>query len=283
MSPVVSIIIPCYNQSAFLAETLDSVVAQSFGDWECVVVDDGSTDSSLTIARSYVEKDERFSVIEQENQGPAAARNNGIKNTSGKYILPLDGDDIIAPTYIEKAVSFLDSHPNVKLCYCRAEYFGAMSGEWILPVYKYEEMIWQNCIFCSALFRRIDFDMTGGYNENMRGGYEDWDFWLSFLNADSQVFQLPEILFRYRVTKTSRTYSAEDKSFGLLKQVYSNHQEVYTQYNDELLYYHCKYLERRRDLDNAYAAYGRIYHSNAYRLGSLILKPLHWLKQIIKR
>ena len=172
----VSIIIPCYNMEQYLAETLDSVVAQTYNNWECIIVDDASTDNTELIVNNYCNKDNRFRYIKQENKGVSAARNNGIKQTNGELILPLDGDDIIDKTYLEKAVKYISTHTETKLVYCKAAFIGQKTGEWTLEEYSYEKIIWANCIFCSAFFRHRDFDLTNGYNANMKNGLEDWDF-----------------------------------------------------------------------------------------------------------
>ena len=107
--PVISIIIPCYNSSLYIKETLESVQKQTFQDWECIIVNDGSTDNSLDIIKEYSYKDKRFYYIDKKNEGPAIARNIAIHNSTGEFILPLDSDDIIEPTYTEKAIQHFRS------------------------------------------------------------------------------------------------------------------------------------------------------------------------------
>ena len=108
MSPLVSIIIPCYNQVLFLEEAVDSVLNCTYPNFEIIIVDDGSHDHSAKIALKIHEKNpEKIHVIMQENAGPANARNVGIKAARGKYILPLDGDNKISEDYIQKAVEVL--------------------------------------------------------------------------------------------------------------------------------------------------------------------------------
>ena len=175
----VSIIVPCYKQAEYLPETLDSVLAQTYQNWECVIVNDGSPDNTEVIARKYLDKDARFRYVWQENKGLASARNTGISNSDGEFILPLDSDDIILPTYIEKAVNHFAMNPETKLVYCKAEFFGRINQKWDLKKYNYDSLIWNNCIFCSAVYRRCDYDATQGYNPNMINGFEDWDLWLS--------------------------------------------------------------------------------------------------------
>src|SRR4051812_13487686 len=101
---LISVIVPCYNSARFLKETLNSLLAQTYQNWECIVVDNGSTDDTKKIAGEFEKKDPRFTCMVQPTRGVSAARNFGIAHSKGKYILPLDSDDLIAPAYIEKAV-----------------------------------------------------------------------------------------------------------------------------------------------------------------------------------
>ena len=143
----VSIIVPVYNHGKYLAEALDSVLRQTYPHWECVIVNDGSTDNSEEIAMQYVRKDARFKYIYQKNAGVAAARNNGIRNSDGLFILPLDSDNKLCPTYfLKKGVTRSRSHPDTTLVYGKAIFFGDRSGIWNLPEYSWEKFIWPNCI-----------------------------------------------------------------------------------------------------------------------------------------
>jgi len=201
--PLVSIIIPCYNQGDTLPLTLDSVLQQSYLDWECIIMDDGSSDNSNIIAQKYTEKDKRFHYYYQNNQGLAQTRNNAIKKSHGEFILPLDSDDLIHKDYIRIAIEEFKKREKVKIVYCKAEYFGAKTGEWKLPEFTWKSFLVSNCIFCSALYRRNDYNQTNGYNPNMKYGYEDWDFWLSLLESGGEVYRIPQILFYYRRKKES--------------------------------------------------------------------------------
>lgn len=283
--PIVSVIIPCYNSEKFLYETLDSVKMQTMKEWECIIVNDGSTDSSSIIAHEYSERDTRFVIIDKENEGQSVARNVGIKASHGKYILPLDADDIIDKTYIEKSVNYLESHGDVKLVYCLAEYFGDIQGEWNLPEYDYKSLLWNNMIFCTAMFRRSDYDKTKGYNTNMVYGNEDWDLWLSLLGENDKVYRIPEVLFFYRKHGNSVTDVAISKSYQSHSLLIKNHMEIYepfladmfeyriTQYNYDLIQKRVEYLENEIN---------KIVISKSYRIGSMLLWPFRKLKQMFE-
>lgn len=225
--PKVSVIVPCYNQGEYLADALESVLYQTFTDWECIIVNDGSSDNTEEVANKFCELDKRFKYISQTNQGVSAARNNGIKASSGTYILPLDGDDVIDETYIGKAVQRFNTHPMTTLVYCKAAYFGLKVGEWNLKPYNYESLKRGNYIFSCAMYKRSDYDKTVGYNTNMINGYEDWDFWLSLLNKNSVVYRIDEILFHYRVKEKSRNTEAKKYYRELKIQIRQNHKDLY--------------------------------------------------------
>ncbi len=201
---VVSIVIPCYNAGAFLDETIQSALAQTFEQLEVILVDDGSTDSATMelIARAPWR---RTRVLRQENMGPSAARNAGIRVARGEFILPLDADDKIDPTYVAKAVAILKDQPGVGIVYCKAMKFGKESGTWELPAYTLREIVIDNVIFCSALFRKTDWEVVGGYNERLRKGMEDYDFWIKLIHIGKSVHQIDEHLFYYRILDSSRT------------------------------------------------------------------------------
>ena len=115
--PVVSVIVPCYNQGEYVQETLESVRVQTYPNLECIIVNDGSTDNSLQEVQTFCLKDDRFRCFDKKNEGVSAARNFAISQSRGDFILPLDADDKIAPTYLEEALKIFSEDPSVKLVY----------------------------------------------------------------------------------------------------------------------------------------------------------------------
>lgn len=226
----VSIVIPCYNQAIYLPETLESVLNQTYDNWECIIVNDGSPDNTEEVARVYCEMDSRFKYLYKTNGGLSSARNAGIKFSSGEYILPLDSDDKIGSKYLELAAAVLNRNEKIKIVYCNAEFFDFKRGQWRLDDFTIEDMLGRNLIFCTALYRRQDYDNTVGYNENMKFGFEDWDFWLSILEKGGEVYRLNETLFFYRIRKGSMLQSLNESKLRFLrKQIWENHKELYSQ------------------------------------------------------
>lgn len=223
----VSVIIPCYNQGHFVEEALASTKKQSYSDFEVVVVNDGSDDQHTVNLLSNLHLP-GVRVLHTENQGLASARNNGIAAAEGEYILPLDADDLIEPGYLEAAVQILEKNINVGIVYCRARLFGAVQTEWLLPEYSLKEMLIDNVIFCSAMFRKADWEKVGGYDPGMIYGWEDYDFWLSLIEMGREVYQIPEILFSYRVASDSMVRSKEKwQKVAMFKRIFERHRELF--------------------------------------------------------
>lgn len=230
MKPIVSIIVPCYNQAPYIAETLNSVLASNFEAWECIIMDDGSTDRSEEIIRPFCEKDKRIRYYRQENSGVSRARNHAVEYASGEFLLPLDGDDRIAPSYIRLAVEYMREHPDTRLVYCLAEHFDQLNGPWLLPEYRYEWLVVENMIFNTSLFRKADFERVGGYNENMKTGFEDWDFFLKLIGPEDKVHRIDKVLFYYRFRRGTRTDNATETEKELQWQILMNHPEIYKEW-----------------------------------------------------
>jgi glycosyltransferase involved in cell wall biosynthesis len=232
--PTVSVIMPCYNQGRFIDEAVDSVLAQTLTDFEIIVINDGSTDEE-TVELLHNYQKPTVSVIHTENRGPSAARNRGIRQAKGTYIFPLDADDRIAPTYLEKAVSLLASDPDIGIVYAQAELFGTQTGLFDLPPYSFPEILLGNMIVNSSLYRKADWEKVGGYNENMVWGWEDYDFWLSIIELGRQVVRIPEVLYFHREVPTSRsqqmTHDSWVKSYA---QIFHNHPTLYTGHIDKI-------------------------------------------------
>jgi glycosyltransferase involved in cell wall biosynthesis len=129
--PKVSVIIPCYNQGKYIDEAVDSVLSQTFLDYEIIIVNDGSTDAlTNSILKNYNKP--KTKVIHTLNNGVSAARNIAIDNSQGEYILPLDADDKIAKDFIELAVNIIESRPDIKIVYSEVKFFGEQKGKWKL-------------------------------------------------------------------------------------------------------------------------------------------------------
>ncbi len=198
---LVSIIIACYNYAHFLPESVASVLGQTYRNWELIIVNDGSTDDTVEVAERLIaaNPDRRIRMITQENKRLAGARNAGIREAQGDYILPLDADDTIAPTMIAKCVAVLDDSPHVSMAYTDQTHFNETGRVWAANSRDWdfagELYVNQLCVCC--LFRRSMWAEVGGYREDCVGA-EDWDFWIAAGERGHAAWRIAEALFRYR-------------------------------------------------------------------------------------
>lgn len=231
MKNKISIIVPTYNLSNYIVDCLKSISNQSFQNWECIIVNDGSTDNSELIIKNYIKHNPRFIYIYQENQGVSSARNNGVLNSCGKYILPLDGDDIIQPNYLEKCFELFEKNEHLRLIYTKGVFFDGSVSEWNLPNYCYETLLKFNILPNTSMYLKDDFLRVGGYRLNMNKGLEDWDFWIALLSIypDNCVHRIDEFLFNYRILQNSRSnqLSARSNLLSMKNMVLENNISIY--------------------------------------------------------
>jgi len=229
-TPVVSVIIPCYNQAPYLAEAVQSVIAQTFGDWEVIMVNDGSPDNTSEVAQALIVNHPacRLRLIEKPNGGVSDARNVGIRAARGRYILPLDGDDKIDPQFLARTVALLDRDPEVGIAYTDWVYFGALQATRNATDYDFARLCTKENLFtCTALFRKEAWAAAGGFNPNMTRGVEDWDFWIGCGEHGFKGRRIPEPLFFYRAKEGGRNEGALPDLPAMFARIVLNHPKLY--------------------------------------------------------
>lgn len=263
MHPKVSIIVPCYNQAQYLDECLYTVLNQTTEDWECIIVNDGSPDNTEEIAKKWTEKDGRFQYVSKQNGGLSSARNAGVKLAISELILPLDADDKIGENYVSLATGLFYQNQNIKVVYCEAEKFGIEAGHWQLSPFSMQTLATINPIFCSAVFRKKDWEKAGGYDESMMDGLEDWEFWISILKNGGTVHKINEVCFFYRIRENSMIQSVtSDKRERVLDYICSKHPDFFCKWlgNPISLYKQKQRLEKFETKTKATFVY-KLYHS----------------------
>jgi glycosyltransferase involved in cell wall biosynthesis len=200
----VSVIIPCYNQGEFVLEAIASVESCQEKVYEILIINDGSNAPLTQKVLTYLQE-KGYLVIEQSNQGLAAARNTGIKKAQGRYILPLDADNKIKPAYITEAIEILDENPAIGVVYGDAELFGEKTGIVEVPEFDINRLVAGNYIDACAVFRKIVWQDCGGYDSQIpqKLGYEDWDFWLGVAEKGWQFHHISQVLYEYRFRENS--------------------------------------------------------------------------------
>lgn len=227
---LVSVVIPCFRQAGLLSEAVLSVVDQTFAGWEIVIVNDGSPDDTSAVARSLAARhpDRRIRLIEKPNGGLSSARNAGVRAAAGKYILPLDADDKIESTMLAELVPLLEARPELGFVYGHIRHFGDRTDEYPLPDFDRDTLVLKDNIVCvCSLFRKPAWEQVGGYNEAMREGYEDWDFWISLVERGWLGFCVHKPLFLYRKHGRSMLSGANEKRQRLIARIMLNHPRMY--------------------------------------------------------
>lgn len=271
--PLVSVVIPCFNYGRFVQAAVDSVVSQSLQDFEIIVVDDGSTDPA-TIAVLDGMSHPKVRLHRQANAGLPSARNAGIEGARGRYVCCLDADDALAPTYLEKCVSLLESNPGVRLAYSWLELCGDETGHWESADLDLDRLLVTNHIIVSAVFWREDWQRAGGYSASMRGGYEDWEFWLRLAGLGVRGKSIPELLFRHFRHGRTMTHEANDMARELMERMRAGNARLFA---DASFRREIKSGYRDVQLDRPFLALSspRQFRSPAHRQAMLVLLP--WL------
>jgi glycosyltransferase involved in cell wall biosynthesis len=195
----VTIVTPYYNTSIIFEETYNSVIRQSFQNWEWIIVDDGSPDTAAVERLAAIAKrDSRIRVVRQLNGGTAKARNTGFAHSNGRFICLLDHDDMLEVTYLEKASWFLDSNTEFSFCNSYSVVFGEQNFLWTTGFERGKQFLQANSGPPISVVRRSAYEQCGGFDETIRVLYEDWDFWLAMAKSGNWGYTIQEYLQWYR-------------------------------------------------------------------------------------
>ncbi|GMV26212.1 MAG: hypothetical protein AMXMBFR58_22430 [Phycisphaerae bacterium] len=230
--PGVTVVIPCFNYGRFVHEAVESALAQDFAGIGVVIVDDGSTDGTTPGLCDSLASD-RVRVIHQPNAGPAAARNRGAREATSEYLVFLDADDTIHPTFISKLVRAIEtaaaSGVKVSHAYCQEVLTDKAEGTWRVPEWDPTLLMVTNLHPITTVIRRSCFEEVGGFEESLGGNYEDWDLWLRLSFAGYRGVRVTEPLFFWRRhsddTMVMRAVQAHDQTYARLIE---RHQSQYS-------------------------------------------------------
>jgi len=275
----VTVIIPCYNDGKYILQALQSIYNQTLLPQKIIIVDDGSDKETRTVLTSINNPD--IQIIYQSNSGVSAARNHAISLAETQYILNLDADDYFESTFIEKAVDILEK--NIKIgvvgCFYNKIKNNKIDREIIKPLGgDIRNFLFKNNGLGTSMYRKQCWDETSGYDENMVNGYEDWDFWISILKNNWDMYIIKEVLFNYRIKNISRDQTAEKKyDYEIRKYIFLKHKELFL---DNFEFYALKLLERNSFLNQKNK---ELKKSKNYRIGTIIINPLKIYYVIINR
>lgn len=200
-TPLVSVVIPCFEQEAYARELLGSILAQSFADWEAILVDDGSRAADLgRVVRET--GDARCRVITHErNRGLGPARNTGFAAARGRLVVPVDADDLLAPSFLAATTAALSVDPKADCAYTDLQLFGDSAAVWRFNGSPADMLSQQSIPGTGALMRRELWERLGGYGDLW--GNEDWDFWIGAVRLGIKPIRIPAPLYMYRRTPQS--------------------------------------------------------------------------------
>jgi glycosyltransferase involved in cell wall biosynthesis len=282
MALLVSIIVPCYNQAHFLKDSLKSVLEQSYEYWECIIVNDGSPDNTELKALEWCAMDKRFSYLIKENGGLPSARNAGIAIAKADYIVCLDADDILHPNYLKQLLPVLVLNPLLGVVSCYRYFFvenkSNIINKYIASGSNYKDLMFENKLMPSSMYRKKCWIEVGGYDETMKKGFEDWEFWLN-VTKRSWTFQfVEEFLFYYRKSKNSMLVDTiNNHAEANMEYIFRKHKELYTEHFDntaEVLFYYIKtHRKGKMELKN----------SIEYKIGKGIMKPYRILQNWLNK
>jgi len=216
---------PVFNAEDTLDEAINSILSQTYKQFEFIIVDDGSTDASQEIIKQWNEKDDRISAIYKDHQNIVEALNDGIRQSSGKYVTRMDADDISLPTRLKRQVAFLEEHPKIGLVSCKVQYLGNKEEQkgyskyvaWINELTSPKEISLNRFVESplahpSVCFRKTLIQKYGGYRN---GAFpEDYELWLRWMEQGVQMSKLPEVLLKWRdqdrrLSRTHPRYSTD--------------------------------------------------------------------------
>jgi glycosyltransferase involved in cell wall biosynthesis len=210
----ISVIIPCYDQARYLPDAVQSIVNQTYTTWECIIINDGSSDNTAEVAHQLIAQypERRIRFIDKPHSGVSDTRNVGVEVATGEWILPLDSDDMFEPSFMQRAIEIIEREPKVDVVFSNMQEFGASSGQWIPDEYSRAQVMVSDTMPYASLYRRDLWHKVGGYDRllSIIRQPEDWSFWISCSKHNVTVRRIHEKLFLYRVHPQS-TYLTKIK------------------------------------------------------------------------
>lgn len=270
---LISIIIPCYNDAQYIEQSVFSALNQTYSPIEVIIVDDGSDAETKAILKKLEPKISK--LITQENQGQSKARNIGIEASKGDYILVLDSDDFFEPTFCEKASSILKADKSINIVTSYTKRFNDSSSFDYYPKGGVlRDFLMNNHATGSIMLRKENWLNVGGYDETMRSGFEDWEFYIRLLKNGGKAFVIPEFLFHYRSKENSTTIKANKIKYTLLLFIYEKHKDLYCLYFHDFVSNLLSKIEREEN--------EKIKNTERleFKVGFYVLLPLRKLKKI---
>lgn len=201
--PLISVVIPCYNDGGYLPETLQRLSLQTFSDFEIIIVNDGSNDQQTLDILKQISEEGKATVLHKVNGRMSSARNHGVRHARGKIIAALDSDDYFHPSFFKKALAILEKEPDTAVVTSYIQLFGEFRAVGKPRGNTPFNQLFSSQIPAVAIVRKHCFEEVGGYDEEMKQGYEDWEFYIRIYKKGWNIRVIPQKLLFYRQTKKS--------------------------------------------------------------------------------
>lgn len=292
---MISVVIPCYNYGCFLQETLMSVKSQTYSDWECIIVNDGSTDNTEEIAIQFTKEDNRFHYLKRENGGLSAARNTGLSIAKGDYIQFLDADDLIHPEKFEHQLDIFADSPELDICYSNFEFFDSPSGNILnkthfakqVSINPIEDVLFKFGkdgfiipIHC-ALIKRGVWENSNVFNESLKAR-EDWLMWLDLALRGKTFLFIDKPFALYRKHSESMVHNQSNMAYYIAYSSMLALDLIPNKYKEKFIA-HVSNQFSEIIKDKEYEKY-KITSSRSYRFyKKLIVTPYGLIKKLLKK
>ena len=262
MKPLVSIVIPVYNSERYLEETIASAEQQDYERIEIIIVNNCSDSPDTLQALDKLRA--KYKVVDSEKKGLSIARNDGIRSSEGSFILPLDSDDIIAPTFVSECITMFEENPGLTVVRTSVKLFGAKSGILEFAEYSFSLLLARNLMVATSMFKKEDWEKVNGYDPDFKSAFEDWEFWISVLKDGGTVGTIKKPLFHYRIQRDSMMRSTKMEELRKVrKKLWEKHKALYGKY----------YMDPVDSFEYLYMV-----ESRAHKIGRLLVKPFSGFK-----
>ena len=289
--PLVSIIVTCFNQANCIANTLKSVVAQTYTNWECIIVDDGSEDDSAEVIKELIRDDKRFTYLFQDNQGVSKARNKGFTVAKGDFINFLDGDDTFLPDKLKEQIQVFKDNPEIAVCICDHQFY--LEKEDVYKYYEFEKLTtkpleqllfkWHNGVAFpphAVLYKRELWTLNElPFPEDYINRCEDWVFNVLLVLKDENYYMLDKVLCNYHVGAANFTNNTKSLATAAIKAALYLKPKLPEQYQEDFI---------DTTIDNSLNMYlesekiNILQQSKNWRIANAISKPFITLLNRIK-
>ena len=290
-TPLVSIIVTCYNQEYYIRQALESILSQTYTNWECIVIDDGSTDDSANVIRKFIKADKRFLYFHQPNAGVSNARNTGFALAKGEYINFLDGDDTFLPEKLALQMRVFEDNPEVDICICNHQHYDARKN--VFAYYSFEILEekplkqilykWQNGVafpLHAAMYRSYIWkEGESPYPKEYHGRSEDWIFNILVALKNKKYYYLSKVLCTYHHDGSNYTNDVFNSASSAIHAAFFIHPFLPKEFQTDFID-HTIRKSMNRYVNGQKVAI--LHDSGNWRLGNFLTEPFFWLKKKIR-